>query len=50
MKKEMQPRTADRKKFDLDLQYGQIRESQIAEMLENSKIEVSGTLYSSEYR
>ena len=36
----MQPSTADRKKFDLDLQYGQIRESQIAEMLENSKIEV----------
>jgi hypothetical protein len=40
MKKEMQPSTADRKKFDLDLQYGQIRETQIAEMLENSKIEV----------
>ena len=37
----MQPSTADRKKFDLDLQYGQIRESQIAEMLENSKIEVN---------
>ena len=30
----------NQKKFDLDLQYGKVREKKIAEMLENKKIEV----------
>ena len=34
------PTKADLKKFDLDLQYGQVREKQVADMLQNSKIEV----------
>ena len=36
----MKPTKKDRKKFDLDLQYGSIREDRIAEMLTNKKIEV----------
>jgi hypothetical protein len=36
----MKPTKNDRKKFDLDLQYGTIREEKIAEMLTNKKIEV----------
>ena len=36
----MKPTKADRKKFDLDLQYGEVRESKIADMLQNKKIEV----------
>ena len=36
----MKPTKKDRKKFDLDLQYGKIREDKIAEMLTNKKIEV----------
>jgi|TARA_R110000824_G_scaffold104160_2_gene247175 hypothetical protein len=36
----MKPIKEDRKKFDLDLQYGSIREDKIAEMLTNKKIEV----------
>ena len=36
----MKPTKKDRKKFDLDLQYGTIREEKIAEMLTNKKIEV----------
>tara|TARA_R110002020_G_scaffold63410_3_gene169348 strand:- start:2832 stop:3251 length:420 start_codon:yes stop_codon:yes gene_type:complete len=36
----MKPTKEDRKKFDLDLQYGSIREDKIAEMLTNKKIEV----------
>ena len=36
----MKPTKADRKKFDLDLQYGEIREDKIRDMLENKKIEV----------
>lgn len=34
------PTKADRKKFDLDLAYGQVREQRIAEMLQDKKIEV----------
>ena len=34
------PKTTDRKKFDLDLQYGQVREQQVADMLQDKKIEV----------
>ena len=34
------PKTADRKKFDLDLHYGQVREQQVADMLQDKKIEV----------
>ena len=36
----MKPTKADRKKFDLDLQYGEVREDKIADMLTNKKIEV----------
>jgi len=36
----MKPTKKDRKKFDLDLQYGQIKEDEIAEMFANCKIEV----------
>jgi hypothetical protein len=36
----MKPNKKDRKKFDLDLEYGTIREEKIAEMLTNKKIEV----------
>tara|TARA_R100000329_G_scaffold36090_1_gene33915 strand:- start:4767 stop:5189 length:423 start_codon:yes stop_codon:yes gene_type:complete len=36
----LKPATADRKKFDLDLQYGQVREDIVSEMLQNKKIEV----------
>ena len=36
----MKPTKKDRKKFDIDLQYGKIREDKIAEMLTNKKIEV----------
>jgi len=38
--KKLEPTKSNRKKFDIDLQYGKIRESQIADMLQNSKIEV----------
>ena len=36
----MKPTKKDRKKFDLDLEYGTIREQKIADMLTNKKIEV----------
>ena len=36
----MKPTKANRKKFDLDLQYGEIREDKVRDMLENKKIEV----------
>jgi len=36
----VKPTKKDRKKFDLDLQYGQIREEKIANMLTNKRIEV----------
>ena len=35
-----EPSVKDRKKFDIDLQYGKVREKQIAEMLQDKKIEV----------
>ena len=35
-----QPKTEDRKKFDIDLQYGQIREKLVLDMLQDKKIEV----------
>ena len=38
--KEMKPAKANRKKFDIDLAYGKVREEKIAEMLTNKKIEV----------
>ena len=40
MKKEMKPKKKDRKKFDIDLAYGKIRENKIAEMFTSKKIEV----------
>ena len=36
----MKPTKENRKKFDIDLEYGTIREERIAEMLTNKKIEV----------
>ena len=36
----MKPNKEDQKKFDLDLQYGEIREQKIADMLTGKKIEV----------
>ena len=36
----MKPTKENRKKFDLDLKYGQIREDKIADMCNNKKIEV----------
>ena len=36
----LQPKQSDRKKFDLDLEYGKVREELVAEMLQDKKIEV----------
>tara|TARA_R100000278_G_scaffold71980_1_gene56613 strand:+ start:31 stop:471 length:441 start_codon:yes stop_codon:yes gene_type:complete len=36
----MEPQTKDRKKFDIDLAYGKIREQRVADMLQDEKIEV----------
>jgi len=36
----LEPTVADRKKFDLDLAYGKVREQRIADMLQDKKIEV----------
>ena len=36
----MKPTKENRKKFDIDLEYGQIREDKVADMLTNKKIEV----------
>ena len=39
-KKSMEPQIKDRKKFDIDLAYGKVREQRVADMLQNGKIEV----------
>ena len=36
----MEPATKDRKKFDIDLSYGKVREQMVADMLQDKKIEV----------
>ena len=36
----MEPAVCDRKKFDLDLAYGKVREQRVADMLTDKKIEV----------
>ena len=36
----IEPCVADRKKFDLDLKYGKVREKRVADMLQDKKIEV----------
>jgi hypothetical protein len=36
----MKPNKKDRKKFDIDLEYGTIREEKVADMLTKKKIEV----------
>jgi hypothetical protein len=36
----MKPKKADRKKFDIDLEYGQIREDRVADIFTKAKIEV----------
>jgi hypothetical protein len=38
--KKLEPSKADRKKFDIDLEYGQVREKMVADMLQDKKIEV----------
>ncbi len=37
---QMKPNKEDRKKFDIDLEYGEVREQMVADMLQNKKIEV----------
>ena len=36
----LEPSVKDRKKFDIDLQYGKVREKEVAEMLQDKTIEV----------
>ena len=36
----MKPTKENRKKFDIDLEYGKVREKQVADMLQDKKIEV----------
>tara|TARA_R100001163_G_scaffold26015_1_gene21207 strand:+ start:2078 stop:2494 length:417 start_codon:yes stop_codon:yes gene_type:complete len=36
----MEPAVCDRKKFDLDLAYGKVREQRVADMLTDKKVEV----------
>ena len=36
----LSPSKENRKKFDIDLEYGKVREKQVADMLQNKKIEV----------
>ena len=36
----LEPCVEDRKKFDIDLEYGKVREKQVADMLQDKKIEV----------
>ena len=36
----LEPQKEDRKKFDLDLQYGKVREQAVADMLQDKRIEV----------
>ena len=38
--KQLEPKIEDRKKFDIDLEYGKVREKQVADMLQDKKIEV----------
>ena len=38
--KNLEPSVDNRKKFDLDLEYGKVREKQVADMLQDKKIEV----------
>jgi|TARA_R110000782_G_C14679697_1_gene399876 hypothetical protein len=38
--KNLEPCVEDRKKFDIDLEYGKVREQQVADMLQDKKIEV----------
>ena len=38
--KNLEPATKDRKKFDIDLEYGKVREKMVADMLQDKKIEV----------
>ena len=40
LKMTLKPSVEDRKKFDIDLEYGQVREDMIADMLQNKKVEV----------
>jgi hypothetical protein len=36
----LEPSVKDRKKFDIDLKYGKVREKEVAEMLQDKTIEV----------
>ena len=37
---QLEPSKKDRKKFDIDLEYGKVREKMVADMLQDKKIEV----------
>ena len=41
----LEPNKKDRKKFDIDLSYGKVREQMVAEMLQDKKIEVKSERY-----
>ena len=43
--KNLEPKTEDRKKFDIDLEYGKVREQMVADMLQDKKIEVKSERY-----
>jgi len=40
MMNSLEPSVADRKKFDIDLEYGKVREKLVADMLQDKRIEV----------
>ena len=40
MENSLKPSVENRKKFDIDLEYGEVREQAVADMLQNKKIEV----------
>ena len=42
--KNLEPKIEDRKKFDIDLEYGKVREQQVADMLQDKKIEVKSEI------
>ena len=41
----LEPSVENRKKFDIDLQYGKVREKNVASMLQDKKIEVKSERY-----
>ena len=43
--KNLEPCVEDRKKFDIDLEYGKVREQQVADMLQDKKIAIEYQSY-----